>query len=396
MKLSKANLRDLYRPVGPKAIQTGLAWSSGGSTLLSQAVDLSLPIRGLRIVFKGRLVIGTASFTSFNPEGLLNLISNITISGTNARQQGNITLWNIDAATAFVMSHLFAYRGCAYFSVNSGTGETIAPIPSTPFPSTGYGSGNTGTYDFRLVLDLPFHPYEMNGYGNQPYALPGFLVRNEEWKDSLSIQMTYGAQAGAGATGVLGVSAGTTTVTFSAYGSGTSNPTIDLYSLPVMSGLDLKDQTIPGVLSRVATPITSVLQTAGSGAAIANLQKQPTPRIFAKFGTSSVSPAFSALSDTNVTTLGVLLGGNRNIRNKVDIWTHKLQHVDVYDRDPVQGYLLMDFIDQGNYDSAFPGQDIGDGATYQLVGDVAGVGSGFGLVVQEQLLHAPAGNLYNG
>lgn len=396
MKLTKANLRDLYRPVGPKPISTGLLWSSGGSQLIAQAVDLSLPIRGIRIVFKGRLVVGTANFTSFNPEGLLNLISGITIQGVNARQQGNITLWSIDLATAFVMSHLFAYRGCGYFSVNSGTGETIAPIPSTPFPSSGYGSGSTGTYDFRIVVDLPFHPFEMNGYGNQPFALPGFLVRNEEWKDSLQIQLNYGAQAGAGATGVLGVSAGTTTVTFSSYGSGAGSPTIDLYSLPVMSGLDLKDAVIPGVLSRVSSPIASILQSAGTSVPIANLQKQPTPRIFAKFGTSTVAPAFSALSDTNVTTLGVLLGGNRNVRNKVDIWTHKLQHVDVYDRDPVQGYLLMDFIDQGNYDSAFPGQDIGDGATYQLVADVAGVGSAFGLIVQEQLLHAPAGQLYAG
>jgi hypothetical protein len=98
----------------------------------------------------------------------------------------------------------------------------------------------------------------------------------------------------------------------------------------------------------------------------------------------------------NVTTLGILLGGNRNVRNKLDIWTHKLHHIDVYDRDPIQGYLLMDFIEQGNYDSSFPGQDVGDGATFQLVGDVTGVANAFGLGVQEQLLHIPAGPLYQG
>jgi len=101
------------------------------------------------------------------------------------------------------------------------------------------------------------------------------------------------------------------------------------------------------------------------------------------------------LSDTNVTALGVLLGGNRNVRNKVDVFAHKLQHLDVYDRDPVQGYLLMDFIEQGNFDSSFPGQDVGDGATYQLIGDVTGVASGYGLIIQEQILHAPTGPLYS-
>jgi hypothetical protein len=89
-----------------------------------------------------------------------------------------------------------------------------------------------------------------------------------------------------------------------------------------------------------------------------------------------------------------VLGGNRNVRNKVDILAHKQQQVDVYDREPIQGYLLQDFIDQGNPDSAYPGQDIGDGATFQLTGDVAGVANGFGLVLQEQILHIPTGPMF--
>jgi hypothetical protein len=162
-----------------------------------------------------------------------------------------------------------------------------------------------------------------------------------------------------------------------------------------MSGLDLKDQFIPGVLGRAATPISaSLLTSAGVGVALNNMQKQPTPRVFLKNGTSLFAPAFKTLSDVNVTTLGVVLGGNRNVRNKVDIWTKKVHHIDVYDRDPIQGYLLEDFIEQGNYESAFPGQDVGDGATFQLVGDVTGVANSYGITVQEQLLHAPAGPLF--
>lgn len=395
-KLTKANLRDLYRPIGPKPILTGIQWSSGGSTILSQAVDLSLPIRGLRMVFTGRYVIGTAAFTSFNPEGVLNLISNVTIQGVNSRQQGNVTLWNIDLATLYTINAMMAYRGNGYVTINSGTGETIAGIPSMPYPATGQGSGAAGTYDFRIVQDFVFHPFEMNSFGKQPFAIPGFLVRNEEWKDSIQILMTYGAQAGGGATGVLGTSAATSTIAFSAYGSGTGSPTISLYSLPVMSGLQTKDSYLPGVLSRVTFPVTTPLQSAGSNVTLLNLQKQPTPRVFGKIGVSTVAPAFSSLSDVNATTLGILLGGNRNVRNKVDIYAYKNQLVDVYDRDPVQGYTLMDFIEQGNFDSSFPGQDIGDGATFQLIGDVTGVANALGLFVQEQLLHAPAGDLYSG
>jgi hypothetical protein len=394
VQLTKAHLRDLYRPVGPKKIQTNIAWSQGGSTQIAQQVDLSLPIRGIRIVFKGRIVVGTAAFTNINPEGVLNLLPSINIQGTNSRQNGNITLWNTDAATLFSLQHLFAYRGSGYLSLNSGSGETISPIPSTPFPSSGFFTGATGTYDFRVVLDVPFHPFEFNANGKQPLACAGFLMRNEEWKDSVTISLGYGAQA-TNAEGSLGLAAATTTVTFTAYGSGSGTPTIDVYSLPVMSGLDMKDQFIPGVLSRTSQSLSGTLQAAGSAVALANLQKQPTPRIYLKVGTSLFAGAFKTLSDVNVTTLGVVLGGNRNVRNLLDIWTKKIHHIDVYDRDPIQGYLLEDFVEQGNYESAFPGQDVGDGATFQLVGDVAGVANAAGIVVQEQLLHMPAGPLFS-
>lgn len=391
-------LSEIYRPVGPKPILTGITWSSGGSTAVAQAIDLSLPIRGIRLVFKGRLVVGTAAFTSVSPEGFLNLISSIQILGTNARQKGNVTLWNIDLATAWVLEHLFS-ANAAYFSINSGTGETAVAAPGTPFATTGaYFTGATGTYDFRIVVDFPFHPHQQNAFGRQPAAVPGFLVRNEEWKDSLQVLMQYGAQTG-NAAGALGLAAATTTVTFSAYGSGTGSPTIDLYSLPVVMGLDLKDQVVPGVLSRISQPITSILQSAGTNAVLSNMQKQPTPRVYLKTGTAgggaTVFPSFATLSDTNVTALGILLGGNRNVRNKVDVFAHKHQQLDVYDRLPIQGYVMMDFIDQGNSDSAYPGQDIGDGATFQLVADITGVANAAGLVVQEQILHMPTGQLYS-
>ena len=390
---SRKSLSELYRPVGPKPIVSSISWTSGGSAAILQQVDLSLPIRAIRMVFKGRLVTGAAVFTSVNPEGFLNLISNITIQGTNARQKGNLTLWNVDLATAWVAPFLFGQRS-GIFTINTGTGDTQVAKPTTPFPA-GYFSTANATYDFRIVCDFPFHPFKSHSSGKQPLTIPGFLVRNEEWKDSIQILMTFGAQAGAGATGVLGVSGGATTVTFSSFGSGSGTPTIDLYSIPVQMGLDLKDQVIPGVLSRVSTPINTVLQTAGTNVPLVNLQKQPTPRIISKFGTSTVVPAFATLSDTNVTTLGTLLGGNRNIGNKVDIFTHKQHQPDVYDTDQIQGYVLQDFVENGNPDSAFPGQDIGDGATFQEIADVTGVANAFGLVLQEQMLHLPAGPLYN-
>jgi hypothetical protein len=399
--LNRQHLADIYRPVGPKIVTTGIPWTSSGSAAITQAIDLSLPIRGLRLIFKGRVVVGTAAFTTVTPEGLLNLISNIVIQGTNARQQGNLTLWNIDLATAFVFQNLFGYRGAAYMttSVTGAGGDTINPIPSTPFPSGAVGNnpffqGSIATTDFRIVIDFPFHPHSNNSFGAEPLTIPQYIVRNEEWKDSVQLLLTFGAQAGGGAIGVLGTSAATTAITFSGFNGSGTTPTIDLYSLPVLMGLNLKDQILPGVFSRVSTPLTSSLLTgAGSNVALLNMQKQPTPRVLFKQGAGTVFPAFTALTDYNVTTLGILLGGNRNVRNKVDIFAHKMLQPDIYKRDPIQGYNLFDFIEQGNPDASYPGQDVGDGATFQLIGDVAGLANAFGLAVQEQILHQPSGAL---
>jgi len=393
--LNRQQLSDIYRPVGPKSVLTNIAWSSGGSTTLTQAVDLSLPIRGFRLTFKGRVVIGTAGFTTPNAEGFLNLISSIIIQGTNARQQGNLTLWNIDLATLFVLQNFFAFRGAAYYSINSGTGEVLLVPPTTPMPATYNPVGATGTYDFRILVDIPFHPFQSNAFGKEPLTIPQFLVRNEEWKDSIQVVLGYGTQAGGGATGALGVSAAGTTITYSSYGSGGGTPTIDLESLPVMMGTGLKDAILPGVISRVATPVTSAMQSAGTGIPLLNMQKQPTPRIMFKQGTSTVSPAFATLTDTNATQLGVQLGQNRNVRNVLDIFKHKLQQADVYSRDPIQGYVMFDFMDQGNPDSSYPGQDIGDGATLQVTGNVTGAANALALIVQEQILQQPGGHLMN-
>jgi hypothetical protein len=403
----RKSLGDIYRPQGPKLVQSAVAWSSGGSAQLTQVFDLSLPIRGLRLVFKGRVVIGTAAFASSNPEGLLNLISNIVIQGTNARQKGNITLWTVDLATAWVMAHLYAPNANRFTISTSGAGgDAIVPSPQTPFPAAGtavpnqaagYFNGATGTYDWIISVDLPFHPHQMNALGKSPYDATNYMVRNEEWKDSLQLQMTFGAQAGGtSVTGVLGTTGTSTTVTFSAYNSGSGNPTIDVYSLPVLMGLDLKDTILPGVYARITQPITGILQSAGPATTtLLNLQKQPTQRVIIKLGTSTVSPAFATLSDTICSTLGISLGGNRNVRNNVDIIAHKQIEPDQFMRPPIQGYSLFDFMDSGNADSGFPGQDIGDGATFQLVGTPTGTSNALGLIVQEQSIHIPTGPLKN-
>ena len=225
---------------------------------------------------------------------------------------------------------------------------------------------------------------------------PGFLVRGAEWKNTLTVEFETGVQAGAGATGFLGISGGTTTVAWTAYGSGAGNPTVDVYALPVIMGRDLAPNVTPGVITRVGQAINTSLQAAGTAIPLLNLQNKSTPRIFFKNGTLGSGAAFATLSDTNVTNLGVQYGGsNKNVRVKTDIWAHKFDAVQAYLRDPIQGSLVFDFMESQNADSAYPGDTLDASSTLQLVADVAGVANGYGIVLQEQQLFVPTGPLYS-
>src|SRR5271154_1266557 len=131
----RTDLSNVYKPVGPKIIQTGLNASPGQVIQLSQVTDLSLPIRGIRIVYKGRCVVGTAGMASTTTEGFLNMLSNITVQGTNARQKGNVTLWSIDLATLYGILHNISTGKAAYYSINAqaSQGEVLLDTPTTPY-----------------------------------------------------------------------------------------------------------------------------------------------------------------------------------------------------------------------------------------------------------------------
>jgi hypothetical protein len=394
MALTRQQISQVFRPTGPKRISIGNAWTSGGTLNITQGVDLSLPLRGLRLVVKGRLVIGGADLASVHPEGLLNMISNINITGTNSLLGGNTTLYNTDFATAFVMQHLFQERSGSMEVILSSI-NTIRTSPSTPFPAAaasfagGYGTITQGTYDFIMVLDLPFAPF-----GANPLSQPGFLVRQDEWGNTLQVQLTYGTQANAAVEGFYGTGAAGTTYTWTAYASAAGSPTVDVYGLPVIMGNDVKQLVTPGFLARTTQPLTTVLQSSLTNGALLDLQKKATTRVFFKVGTSTLAPYFATLSDNNVTGLGILIGGNRVVREVDDVFAHKQDLVTQYSRAPIQGYNCFDFIQSGNPFSAYPGDQVGGGTSFQLVANVTGVANAYGIVMQEQMLYPPSGALY--
>lgn len=399
MGLTRKQLANIYRPQSGKVIAQGLLPFAGTSNLVGQVVqvagnqiDLSVPIVGFRLVFKLRDVIGTANMTSANPLGYLNLIKRVYIFGRNSRAAGNMTLWDMDLPSIFVYQSLFnpkphQYNGVSSAGAASAGTELASGQPGTPV--TGFLNGTTGTYDIRIVVDLPAFPFEV-----APPTRVGYVLRSQEWADTMQIRIEMPTITN-GATHALGTDAGTTTHTFTSYGSASGAPTLDIYGLPTPMGLDLDAVHLPGVMSRIALPISTVLQSAGGvNTRLVTLEKQHTMRVVAIVGTSTVAPFFATLSDTNLTTAGIVIGANRVVRENDDIFQHKQEIVRHYLTPPIQGVVPFDFAQSLNPDSHYDAGDAGEGTTLELRGTVAGVANAYGNIIQEIERFSPDGGLY--
>jgi hypothetical protein len=105
---------------------------------------------------------------------------------------------------------------------------------------------------------------------------------------------------------------------------------------------------------------------------------------------------YTSVSDTIVTAVGIQLGTDRNVRDVLDIFAHKHDQVEHYGTLPIQGYTLVDFVQSGNSDASYPGDELGDGTTYRVVANVTGAGNQQALFYQEQILYKPEGQLAGG
>ena len=372
-------LGDAYRPAGPKYVTTvtGLTGAApvGFVRPVTQQVDLTLPIRGFRFVIKGRVTVATANYTSVNPESLLNLVSNIQIYGTNKRLNGNQTLTNIDLASLFGFTLLTKWASCS-IQVN---GVELAR-PGLPYSNVAALTTAASPYDFIITLDVPNAPI-----GSPAGAEVQYLIRTTEWKDSITFAFTFPTVTD-NAANPLGTSAATTVTTLSAFGSATGAMSIDIYSLPVRMG-SAQNALVPGVINRATTPQASVLQSTAGNVELLRMQKQATSRVYLKIGVGANSPTFTSLSDAILTSVGIQVGTNVNVRDVLDIFAHRAEAREHYKVQAIQGYYILDFLQSGNPDSSYAADSVlSDGQNFRLVGNVTGAANASGLILQEQII----------
>ena len=413
VQLNRAQQARIYTPRGKKPILLGqpfipsvAAAANPTGTVINiaaGAVDLSTPILGMQFTLKGRATVGTAAITALTPESFLNLLFRVDIFGQHKILQSDTHPFVMDGPMWAGIMAQHKERGFK-LTVAKGAGAlTLDPQPQTPYggpfaagASGGVGfDGTTTTFDFVLDLPIFFYPLSVGDLFK-----PGFMWRSEEWGDSLQLQVTPGGQPSASANaGSLGTSGGTTTVTFTAFQSASGNPTIDIYSLPVIQGATtgLPALTVPGLCIRSTQPRTTQVQTTGTDIQLAQLQKRKTSRVYLKTGVAAAPPTYTSLLDTVLSKVGIQVGTDKFPRNKVDWFAWKHDMSDSYPEGgmPITGYATLDFLQHRSPFGAYAGDNIDAGSTVFLVGDPNGAANQCLTVVQEQIIREPEGDLYN-
>jgi hypothetical protein len=413
ISLNRAQQARVYTPRGKKPLLLGqpfipsvaaAAYPTGTViNIAAGAVDLSTPLLGMQFVLKGRVTIGTAAVTALTPESFLNLFNRIDIFGQHKILQSDTHPFVMDGAMWAGIMAQHKRRGFK-MAVAKGAGAlTNDPPPQTPYggpfaagAAGGVGfDGTTTTFDFLIDMPIFFYPLEVGDLFK-----PGFMWRSEEWGDSLQLQVTPGGQPSASANaGSLGLSGGTTTVAFTAFQSGSGTPTLDIYALPVIQGATtgLPAQTVPGLVIRSTSPRTTQVQTTGTDIQVHQLQKRKTSRVYLKSGLSTNPPVFTTLSDSVLSKVGLQVGTDKFPRNKVDWFTWKHDTQDTYPngQEPVQGYATLDFLQHKSPFGSYAGDNIDAGSTFYIIGDPNGAATNVVLIVQEQIIREPEGDLYN-
>lgn len=347
--------RNAARNQGPET-QGTVAFVAGAPWKLQQNLNLSRPCVAVRLVWEGRIVVGTANYSVVAPEAPQSILQNILINGQHV--SGNLQPWQISGASAFALPRNFGLRGNAIYIGTSKLPELTSPmgLAATTF-------GNTGTYDVQIHYWLPFIPFGYN-LASQGSIYP-FALQPNEWQQ-LQISGTFGDLSSFGTPG------GGTTVAFSAYGSGSGSPTLKVAQEFYLAS-DLRAAPCAGaVLIRTETP-TFLTAAVTQNQNMLNLQQRPTSNIIVKAGTilagtSSGVQVFATLDDFQLQQTQVLYNG-KPARNIIDNEFEKEAMAIAYQTggEP-QGYLPYSFVAGGNMLAAIRG-DLSN--SFQLVTGVA-------------------------
>lgn len=380
----------MMRTSGPELFYS-FAHVSLSTTVVPRNIQLTRPLQGIIIQWKGRVVVSTASYTALAVEAPQSIFQRITLRGTH-QQYGALTPFDGSGPTLYALSRLYSTGGgrgnSVYISnanVNAGqpTRQTeltkpIGLVPGGGAPGSNAIFGFIGTYDVEVDLYLPLYPY-----GFPDAQAVGYLFDPLDWGQTLQLTIQTGDFSSFGTNS-------TANVAFSAFGSGSGSPQINIL-LDYVSLGPLRNSIKKAVAIRNIQSPSAVLASTGNAVRMQLLQNYKTATVTTKkgtllAGTSAGVIVFATLSDT-LTEQHVLRVDNKPLKNfQFDSITSEF-YGNRYQTVQPQGYLGISFVDGYNALTVFPGDGLPGGTQFDVAANVLVAGGTEAMeVVQEMIL----------
>ena len=331
----------LGRTQGPVQFDTAAPTFAAVTTVRpNRALDATVPIKAIAIRLAGRLVIGTADYTTDGLEIPQNLVQRIRLRGRHVTY-GAQTLIDMSGATAYMWPRLFQSQGAFKYS-----GAAVNSLdPAETIPLAAGAAMDISTIEFDIWYYLPMYPMLGPGPYEPRWTAPYYL-RAEDWGSSLQLEIDLADNTG------LGDPAATTTTTFTAYGSAAGTPALEIYTIHSLLGPFAK---IPGrgFVLRSEDPAPTFRVAAGTNLSLVQLRKQITTNILVKTfdviptGISAGVVTADVASDRHLNRTKVVLN-NKYLRDTEDNRSVKVIGSMDWNTIHPEGYLLFSFVDSKN------------------------------------------------
>ena len=360
------------------------AWTPLQTVQIPKNVNLNRPLERVTIRLDARINIAGADMATVFPEALQSLIQQIQLQGQH-RVFGALVPLQLTGSDVFAWPSMFKTRGCRII-INGVRVNPMGKPNGLPLATFGV----IGKYDVQIFWDIPLVP--VLPVAAKLNAVP-FLYMQQDWGDTLNLQLTMGD---ASSLGVLGLGG---SITFTALNSDAGNPQFFVYTnYEILGALADKLTTAVTVRAIQQVPQGNITAASANSVKLAQLQKYKTLNAVLKSGllAAATSPGvqvYSALSD-NIFEQTQIKVDNKPIRNNLSNSTY-LEYLG-YAFDAIsqpEGYLPMTFVDSLNPRTAFDGDKVSGGSTYEVDSQILlGNGANFAEVIQEYFQGTPSGS----
>jgi hypothetical protein len=357
------------------------AWVALQTVQIPKNVNLNRPLERIIINWHGRITIAGANMASVFPEALQSLIQQVQLQGQH-KTFGALVPIQLTGADIFAWPSCFKTRGNRI--IINGVEVNPCGVPNG-LPATTFG--NTGSYDIDVFWELPLVP--VLPVAAKLNAVP-FLYMQSDWADTLNLQLTMGDATS------LGTQGGGGSATFSAFGSDSGSPQFYVYTnYEILGALANQLTTAVTVRAIQQVPQGNITATSANLVKLAQLQKYKTLNAVLKSGiqatgTSPGVQVYASLSDTIFEQTQIRVD-NKPIRNNLRNLVYKDYLAYAFDAiSQPQGYLPMTFVDSLNPRTAFDGDKVSGGSTYEVDSQIISANANnYAEVIQEYFQGTP-------